>query len=103
MIMALSKCTKIGLIILMILIVLNILLTKRLIISNGRLDSDSITVDTSYSETNVRDSINKKIDTIFVTLDNNIKNEERLQKVISDSDSIAIIKRFIELCSKPVK
>lgn len=101
--MVLSKCTKIGLIILMILIVLNVLLTKRLIVSNGRLNSDSITVDTSYSETNVRDSIGKKVDTIFVTLDNNIENEERLQEVINDSDSIAIVKRFIELCSKPVK
>lgn len=101
--MILSKCTKIGLIILMILIILNILLTKRLIISNGRLNSDSITVEASYSETNVRDSISKKVDTIFVTLDNNIENEERLQEVISDSDSIAIVKHFIELCSKPVK
>jgi hypothetical protein len=61
-----------------------------------------IKVDTVYVESNKRDSITKLIDTIFINNANNTKNEEELHKAVVDSDSIAIVRKFIELCSKPV-
>ena len=92
------KTLKIVLIVIVILVVA-IWLLKLLNNDKKGVEISYVKVDTVYVESNKRDSIAKLIDTIFI---NNTKNEEELHKAIVDSDSVAIVRKFIELCSKPV-
>ncbi|UWF82657.1 MAG: hypothetical protein [Bacteriophage sp.] len=95
------KILKIVLIVIVILVVA-IWLLKLLNNDKKGVEISYVKVDTVYVESNKRDSIAKLIDTIFINNTNNTKNEEELHKAIVDSDSIAIVRKFIELCSKPV-
>ena len=95
------KILKIVLIVIVILVVA-IWLLKLLNNDKKGVEVSYVKVDTVYVETNKRDSIAKLIDTIFINNANNTKNEEELHKAIVDSDSIVIVRKFIELCSKPV-
>lgn len=95
------KTLKIVLIVIVILVVA-IWLLKLLNNDKKGVEISYVKVDTVYVETNKRDSIAKLIDTIFINNANNTKNEEELHKAVVDSDSIAIVWKFIELCSKPV-
>lgn len=95
------KILKIVLIVIVILVVA-IWLLKLLNNDKKGVEISYVKVDTVYVETNKRDSIAKLIDTIFINNANNTKNEEELHKAIVDSDSIVIVRKFIELCSKPV-
>ena len=96
------KILKIVLIVIVILVVA-IWLLKLLNNDKKGVEISYVKVDTVYVESNKRDSIAKLIDTIFINNANNTKNEEELHKAIVDSDSIAIVRKFIELCSKPVR
>lgn len=96
------KTLKIVLIVIVILVVA-IWLLKLLNNDKKGVEISYVKVDTVYVETNKRDSIAKLIDTIFINNANNTKNEEELHKAIVDSDSVAIVRKFIELCSKPVR
>lgn len=95
------KTLKIVLIVIVILVVA-IWLLKLLNNDKKGVEISYVKVDTVYVETNKRDSIAKLIDTIFINNANNTKNEEELHKAIVDSDSVAIVRKFIELCSKSV-
>lgn len=95
------KTLKIVLIVIVILVVA-IWLLKLLNNDKKGVEISYVKVDTVYVETNKRDSIAKLIDTIFINNANNTKNEEELHKAIVDSDSVASVRKFIELCSKPV-
>lgn len=95
------KILKIVLIVIVILVVA-IWLLKLLNNDKKGVEISYVKVDTVYVESNKRDSIAKLIDTIFINNANNTKNEEELHKAIVDSDSIVIVRKFIELCSKPV-
>ena len=95
------KTLKIVLIVIVILVVA-IWLLKLLNNDKKGVEISYVKVDTVYVESNKRDSIAKLIDTIFINNANNTKNEEELHKAIVDSDSIAIVRKFIELCSKSV-
>ena len=95
------KTLKIVLIVIVILVVA-IWLLKLLNNDKKGVEISYVKVDTVYVESNKRDSIAKLIDTIFINNANNTKNEEELHKAIVDSDSVVIIRKFIELCSKPV-
>ena len=95
------KILKIVLIVIVILVVA-IWLLKLLNNDKKGVEISYVKVDTVYVETNKRDSIAKLIDTIFINNANNTKNEEELHKAVVDSDSIAIVRKFIELCSKSV-
>ena len=94
------KILKIVLIVIVILVVA-IWLLKLLNNDKKGVEISYVKVDTVYVESNKRDSIAKLIDTIFINNANNTKNEEELHKAIVDSDSVAIVRKFIELCSKP--
>lgn len=94
------KTLKIVLIVIVILVVA-IWLLKLLNNDKKGVEISYVKVDTVYVESNKRDSIAKLIDTIFINNANNTKNEE-LHKAVVDSDSVAIVRKFIELCSKPV-
>ena len=96
------KILKIVLIVIVILVVA-IWLLKLLNNDKKGVEISYVKVDTVYVESNKRDSIAKLIDTIFINNANNTKNEEELHKAIVDSDSVAIVRKFIELCSKPVR
>lgn len=96
------KILKIVLIVIVILVVA-IWLLKLLNNDKKGVEISYVKVDTVYVETNKRDSIAKLIDTIFINNANNTKNEEELHKAVVDSDSVAIVRKFIELCSKPVR
>ena len=95
------KILKIVLIVIVILVVA-IWLLKLLNNDKKGVEISYVKVDTVYVESNKRDSIAKLIDTIFINNANNTKNEEELHKAIVDSDSVVIVRKFIELCSKPV-
>lgn len=95
------KILKIVLIVIVILVVA-IWLLKLLNNDKKGVEISYVKVDTVYVESNKRDSIAKLIDTIFINNANNTKNEEELYKAVIDSDSVAIVRKFIELCSKPV-
>lgn len=95
------KTLKIVLIVIVMLCLI-IWLWTSLINDKQSVEFPYINVDTTYIESNKRDSITKAIDIIFINL-NNTKHEEELHEAIVDSDSIAIVRRFIELCSKPIR
>lgn len=95
------KILKIVLIVIVILVVA-IWLLKLLNNDKKGVEISYVKVDTVYVESNKRDSITKLIDTIFINNANNTKNEEELHKAVVDSDSVVIVRKFIELCSKPV-
>lgn len=95
------KTLKIVLIVIVILVVA-IWLLKLLNNDKKGVEISYVKVDTVYVESNKRDSIAKLIDTIFINNANNTKNEEELHKAIVDTDSVAIVRKFIKLCSKPV-
>lgn len=57
-------------------------------------------LDTIYIEQISRDSIKNEIDSIILSIDKNDKYEKEFYESISDSDSIAILKRFIGLCTE---
>lgn len=96
------KILKIVLIVIVILVVA-IWLLKLLNNDKKGVEISYVKVDTVYVESNKRDSIAKLIDTIFINNANNTKNEEELHKAVVDSDSVVIVRKFIELCSKPVR
>ena len=92
------KTLKIVLIVIVILVVA-IWLLKLLNNDKKGVEISYVKVDTVYVESNKRDSIAKLIDTIFINNANNTKNEEELHKAIVDSDSVAIVRKFIESVS----
>lgn len=62
-----------------------------------------IVPDTIYRETDKRDSIKHLIDSITNSLSNTNNNEEEFNKAISDTDSLAILDKFYELVTKPIR
>ena len=62
-----------------------------------------IVPDTIYRETDKRDSIKHLIDSITNSLSNTNDNEAEFNKAISDTDSLAILDKFYELVTKPIR
>lgn len=62
-----------------------------------------IVPDTIYRETDKQDSIKHLIDSITNSLSNTNNNEEEFNKAISDTDSLAILDKFYELVTKPIR
>ena len=61
---------------------------------------DDSVKDTIYAEEIKRDSIKNEIDSIILSIDKNDKYEKEFYEAVADTDSIAIVRKFIQLCTE---
>lgn len=96
------KSIGIGLLIVVILFVV-IRVFNHFVSSKEYVEVPLIVPDTVYQEIGTkRDSLQLVIDSILNTLNNTNQYEKEFDKAISDTDSIAILERFLYLVSKPI-
>lgn len=96
------KSIGIGLLIVVILFVV-IRVFNHFVSSKECVEVPLIVPDTVYQEIGTkRDSLQLVIDSILNTLNNTNQYEKEFDKAISDTDSIAILERFLYLVSKPI-
>lgn len=96
------KSIVIGLVIL-ILVIIFILNINHFIDNRSVVEVPLIKPDTSYQDIiDKRDSIKYNVDSINNALNNTTIYEERFNEAVVDSDSIAILNKFLYLVSKPV-
>lgn len=97
------KSIVIGLIIL-VLVVIFILNINHFIDNRSVVEVPLIKPDTSYQDIiNKRDSIKYDVDSIDNALNNTTIYEEQFNEAVVDSDSIAILDKFLYLVSKPIR
>lgn len=96
------KSIGIGLLIVVILFI-GIRVFNHFVSSKEYVEVPLIVPDTIYQEIGIkRDSLQLIIDSILNTLNNTNQYEKEFDKAISDTDSIAILERFLYLVSKPI-
>lgn len=96
------KSIGIGLLIVVILFVV-IRVFNHFVSNKEYVEVPLIVPDTVYQEIGTkRDSLQLVIDSILNTLNNTNQYEKEFDKAISDTDSIAILERFLYLVSKPI-
>lgn len=96
------KSIGIGLLIVVIILFVIIGVLNNFVFNKENVEVPLIVPDTIYQEIKTkRDSLQLVIDSILNTLNTN-QYEKEFDKAISDTDSIAILERFIYLVSKPI-
>lgn len=96
------KSIGIGLLIAVIIPFVIIGVLNNFVFNKENVEVPLIVPDTIYQEIKTkRDSLQLVIDSILNTLNTN-QYEKEFDKAISDTDSIAILERFIYLVSKPI-
>lgn len=96
------KSIGIGLLIVVILFI-GIRVFNHFVSNKEYVEVPLIVPDTVYQEIETkRDSLQLVIDSILNTLNNTNQYEKEFDKAISDTDSIAILERFLYLVSKPI-
>lgn len=97
------KSIGIGLLVVVILFI-GIRVFNHFVSNKECVEVPLIVPDTIYQEIETkRDSLQLVIDSILNALNNTNQYEKEFNKAISDTDSIAILERFIYLVSKPVR
>jgi hypothetical protein len=97
------KSIGIGLLIVVILFI-GIRVFNHFVSNKEYVEVPLIVPDTVYQEIGTkRDSLQLVIDSILNTLNNTNQYEKEFDKAISDTDSIAILERFLYLVSKPIR
>lgn len=97
------KSIGIGLLIVVIISFVIIGILNNFVFNKENVEVPLIVPDTIYQEIKTkRDSLQLVIDSILNTLNNTNQYEKEFDKAISDTDSIAILERFIYLVSKPI-
>ena len=101
--MKLDKITKVGLGLLCLGLSLHFIYHHFVVSEKCVEVYDSIKMDTFFIEREIIDSLDKRSDTIFITLDNNDKYENEIKEAINDSDSIIVVRKFMLLLAKPIE
>lgn len=97
------KSIGIGLLVVIILFI-RIRVFTNFVSNKEYVEVPLIVPDTIYQDIETkRDSLQLVIDSILNALNNTNQYEKEFDKAISDTDSIAILERFIYLVSKPVR
>lgn len=90
--------------VILILVVIFILTFNHFIYNRSVVEVPLIKPDTIYQDIiNKRDSIKSNEDSINNALDNTTIYEEQFNEAVVDSDSVAILDKFLYLVSKPVR
>lgn len=96
------KSIGIGLLVVVILFI-GIRVFTHFVSNKEYVEVPLIVPDTIYQDIETkRDSLQLVIDSILNALNNTNQYEKEFDKAISDTDSIAILERFIYLVSKPI-